>query len=112
VVRSSVPALQASGSVTGVDVAKDIRIPFLGLFGEKDTNPPPEDARKFGELVRQHNPSVEIVVYPDASHGFHADYRPSYHAEAAQDAWKRCVTHFRKHLTHVRTAAGERRGAG
>jgi dienelactone hydrolase len=39
--------------------------------------------------VKQHNPNVEIVVYTGAGHGFHADYRPSYHAEAAQDTWKR-----------------------
>jgi carboxymethylenebutenolidase len=85
--------------VTGFDVAKDIKVPFLGLFGETDQNPKPEDARRFGELVKQHNPNVEIVIYPGAGHGFHADYRPSYNAAAATDAWKRCVTWFRTYLT-------------
>jgi carboxymethylenebutenolidase len=92
------PYQTPSGPVTGFDVAKDIKIPFLGLFGETDKNPPPEDAKRFGELVRQGNPNVEIVVYPGAGHGFHADYRPSYNAAAAADAWKRCVGHFGKHL--------------
>ncbi|HYE92498.1 MAG TPA: dienelactone hydrolase family protein [Terriglobales bacterium] len=88
-----------NGDVTGFDVAKDVKIPFLGLFGETDQNPKPEDAKRFGELVRQAgNPHVEIVVYPDAPHGFHADYRPSYRAAAAADAWKRCNEWFKKHL--------------
>jgi carboxymethylenebutenolidase len=88
-----------SGDVTGFDVAKDIKVPFLGLFGEADQNPKPEDARRFGELVKQAgNNNVEIVVYPEAPHGFHADYRPSYRPAAAADAWKRCTEWFRKHL--------------
>jgi carboxymethylenebutenolidase len=37
----------------------------------------------------------EIVVYADAPHGFHADYRPSYRAADAQDAWGRCLAWFR-----------------
>jgi carboxymethylenebutenolidase len=35
------------------------------------------------------NPNVEIVIYPDAPHAFHADYRPSYREAAAKDGWKR-----------------------
>lgn len=33
----------------------------------------------------------EIVVYPKSGHAFHADYRPLYVAEDAQDGWKRCI---------------------
>jgi carboxymethylenebutenolidase len=93
------PYSDPSGPVTGFDVAKDIKMPFLGLFGETDQNPKAEDARKFGELVKQHNPKVEIIVYPGAGHGFHADYRPSYNPAAAADAWKRCVTWFRTYMS-------------
>jgi carboxymethylenebutenolidase len=92
------PYQGASGPVTGFDLAKDIKIPFLGLFGETDKNPTPEDAKKFGELVRAHNPNVEIVIYPGAGHAFHADYRPSYNKAAADDGWNRCVGWFDKHL--------------
>lgn len=49
--------------------------------------------------MKQGNPNAEVVVYPGAGHGFHADYRASYNAAAAEDAWKRCVGWFRKHLT-------------
>jgi carboxymethylenebutenolidase len=93
------PYKSPSGDVTGFDVAKDIKIPFLGLFGETDQNPKPDDAKRFGELVKQAgNPNVEIVVYPGAGHGFHADYRPSYKPADAADAWKRCTAWFEKYL--------------
>ena len=39
----------------------------------------------------------EIVVYPDAPHGFHADYRPSYREADAKDGWKRMLAWFAKH---------------
>jgi carboxymethylenebutenolidase len=85
--------------VTGFDVAKDIRCPFLGLFGETDKNPPPEDVRKFEAALKQHNQNVEMVIYANAGHAFHADYRPSYRAEAAQDGWQRCVAWFKRYLS-------------
>jgi carboxymethylenebutenolidase len=39
----------------------------------------------------------EFVVYPDAPHAFHADYRPTYRKEAAEDGWKRCLAWFKAH---------------
>ncbi len=84
--------------VTGFDVVKDIKAPFLGLFGEKDTSPSPDDAKKFGELLKQTNSNSEVVIYPNVGHGFFADYRPSYNAEAAADAWKGCTGLFAKSL--------------
>ena len=93
------PMKTAAGSqVTGFDVAKDLKIPWLGLFGEEDKSPSPADVRKFEELLKQHNRNVEVVIYPKAGHAFHADYRPSFRAEAAADGWKRCLAWFGKHL--------------
>src|SRR5215831_6854194 len=73
--------------VTGFDIAKDIKAPFLGLYGAKDQIISTADVTKFGDLLKQANKNAEIVIYPDAAHGFFADYRPSYNAEAATDAW-------------------------
>ena len=47
-------------------------------------------------LKKAGNPS-EIIVYPDAPHGFFADIRPSYRKEAAEDGWKRLLAWFKKH---------------
>jgi carboxymethylenebutenolidase len=92
------PYQGANGPVTGFDLAKDIKVPFLGLFGENDKSPSPEDAKKLGELVKAQNPNIEIVIYPAAGHGFHADYRPSYNKAAADDGWTRCTGWFEKYL--------------
>jgi carboxymethylenebutenolidase len=92
------PYPDSPSPVTGFDLAKDIKVPLLGLFGETDKSPTPEDAKRFGEMVSQHNKNVEIVVYPGVGHAFHADYRPSYNAAAASDAWKRCIGWFDKYL--------------
>jgi carboxymethylenebutenolidase len=91
---------KSGAPVTGFDLAKDVKVPFLGLYGEKDQGPAPEDAKKFIEMVKQNgNPNVDVKIYPGAGHGFHADYRPSYNPEAAKDGWSRSVAWFRKYLT-------------
>jgi len=60
---------------------------------------PDEDAQKLGEMLKQNgNKNVEIVIYPESSHGFHADYRPSYNKADAEDGWKRCTGWFEKYL--------------
>ena len=92
------PYPDSPNPVTGFDVVKDIKAPFLGLYGAKDQSPTPADATKFGDLLKQTNKNAEVVIYPGAGHGFFADYRPSYNATAAADAWKRCTGHFDKWL--------------
>lgn len=84
--------------VTGFDVVKDIKAAFPGMYGEKHTGPTPDDAKKFGDMLKQTNPSSEIVIYQGVGHGFFADYRPSSNAEAAADAWERCTGLFAKTL--------------
>ena len=86
------------GAVTGFDVAKDVRIPFLSLSGALDRSPGPEDMKRFVDLAKPGNPNVEMVVYPNAGHAFHADYRPSYRPAAAAAAWEKCLQFFARHL--------------
>jgi len=86
------------GPVTGLQVAGDVRIPFLSLSGAIDRSPSPEDMKRFVDLVRVGNPNVEMVVYPNAGHVFHADYRPSYQPAAAAAAWEKCLQFFARHL--------------
>src|SRR2546428_722178 len=88
----------AGAAVTGFDVARDVRIPFLSLSGATDKSPSPEDMKRFVDLVRAGNPNVEMVVYPNAGHAFHADYRPSYQPAAAAAAWEKCLQFFARHL--------------
>ena len=81
-----------------VDVAKGLRAPVLGLYGGQDTGIPMADVEKMKSALAAAKSPSEIVVYADAPHGFHADYRPSYREADAKDGWHRLEAWFRKHL--------------
>jgi len=80
-----------------MDIADQILCPLLGLYGGQDTLAKAADAEAAAAKAKAAGKTVEIVVYPDAPHGFHADYRPSYHAADAADGWKRMLEWFRKY---------------
>ena len=86
----------------GVDafaVASRIKAPVLGLYGDADTGIPTADVKAFEAELKKTNPAVEFVLYPGAPHAFFSDDRPQvYRKEAAEDAWKRCLAFFDKHL--------------
>jgi carboxymethylenebutenolidase len=80
-----------------LDVVAQLKAPVLGLYGGKDQGIPLEDVEKMRTaLSAAKNPS-EIVVFPDAPHGFLADYRPSYRPAEAADGWAQCLAWFRQH---------------
>jgi carboxymethylenebutenolidase len=87
------------GDKTPLEVASRIKAPILGLYGAADSGIPLDTVDKMrAALKAAGNTRSEFVVYPDASHAFHADYRPTYRKEAAEDGWKRAVAWFRTHL--------------
>jgi carboxymethylenebutenolidase len=78
-----------------LDLAGELKAPVLGLYGGQDQGIPLEDVEKMRAALAAAKQPSEIVVFPDAPHGFHADYRPSYRATEAKDAWDRCLAWFR-----------------
>jgi carboxymethylenebutenolidase len=80
-----------------IDLVGDLRAPVLGLYGGQDQGISLDDVEKMRAALKAANKPSEIVVYPDAPHGFFADYRPSYRADAAKDGWKRLQEWFREH---------------
>ncbi|MEZ5606082.1 MAG: dienelactone hydrolase family protein [Burkholderiaceae bacterium] len=87
-----------------LDGAAQLKAPVLGLYGGADTGIPLDtiDTMKkaLAEAGAQGNAAAkasEFVVYPDAPHAFHADYRPSFRKEAAEDGWKRALAWFKAH---------------
>ncbi|MGW5958557.1 dienelactone hydrolase family protein [Methylorubrum thiocyanatum] len=80
-----------------VDVAADLKAPVLGLYGGADQGIPVATIDRMKEACRAAGKTCDFVVYPEAPHAFHADYRPSYRAEPAQDGWKRLQDWFRQH---------------
>jgi carboxymethylenebutenolidase len=82
---------------TPSDVAADLKCPLLGLYGGQDTGIPVADVEKLRDAARAAGKEVEIVVFPDAPHGFHADYRPSYRKDAAEEGWRGMLDWFKRH---------------
>ena len=77
-----------------------MQTPWLGLFGDADQGIPTADVEALRRALGQESEGDwEIVRYPDAEHGFHCDARPSFHAVAAADGWKRTLEWFDKHLS-------------
>jgi carboxymethylenebutenolidase len=82
------------------DVATRIHGPVLGLYGGADQGIPVDTVDEMKRRLAQGSAAArasEFVVYPDAPHAFHADYRPTYRKEAAQDAWTRALAWLRRH---------------
>jgi len=84
-------------SVAPLQLAADLKCPVLGLYGGKDQGISAADIEEMRAALKAAGKPGEIVVYPEAQHGFLADYRPSYDAAAGQDGWKRMLAFFAAH---------------
>ena len=80
-----------------IDLVNQINAPVLGLYGGADVGIPLSQIEQMRAALKASGKPSEIVIYPDAGHGFNADYRPSYKTEAAKDGWKRMQAWFKKH---------------
>ena len=83
-----------------VDVGAALHAPVLGLYGAADTGIPLDTLDKMKAVLANGTPAAKastFVVYPDAPHAFHADYRPSFRPAAAEDGWKRALAWMAQH---------------
>jgi carboxymethylenebutenolidase len=78
-------------------LAPEMKAPVLGLYGEKDTGIPVATVESLKKALADNKRAAEFKIYPDAPHGFHADYRASYRKEAAEDGWNQMQAWFRKY---------------
>ena len=81
-----------------VHLAPDLACPLLGLFGEEDRMPGPEETAGIAAVLDRLGKPYEFHTYPGAGHGFFAVDRPSYRVEAANDGWQRVFGWFGRHL--------------
>jgi len=80
--------------------AAQLKGPVLGLYGGADTGIPLDTVDKMKAALAVGSPAAKastFVVYPGAPHAFHADYRPSFQKEAAEDGWNRALAWFKQH---------------
>ncbi len=83
-----------------VEIAGQLKAPVLGLYGAADTGIPLDTVDKMKSALAAGNAAAKastFVVYPDAPHAFHADYRPTFRKEPAEDGWKQALAWFKKH---------------
>ena len=83
-----------------IDIAPILKAPVLGLYGGEDSGIPLDTVDKMKAALAQGSAAAkasEFVVYPDAPHAFHADYRPSFRQGPAEDGWKRTLAWFKAH---------------
>ncbi len=81
------------------DLTAKVHAPVLGLYGGADTGIPMENVDTMKSALAQGSAAAKasvFQVYPDASHAFHADYRPSYREAAAKDGWMRMLAWFKQ----------------
>ncbi|MFN7129764.1 MAG: dienelactone hydrolase family protein [Brevundimonas sp.] len=93
------PVQVSSGQPWPVDLADDLKAPVLGLYGGQDQGIPLASVERMREaLARAGQTGSQIIVYADAPHGFHADYRASYAEADAKDGWAKLLAAFDKSL--------------
>ena len=82
---------------TATDIAAEIDCPLLGLYGAKDPGIKPADVEAAAAKAKAAGKTVDIIVFPDAGHGFNADYRPTYVKDAAEQGWRDMLGWLRKY---------------
>ena len=83
---------------TPFERTSSIQAPVLGLFGEEDKNPSPDDVGKIEAELKRHGATCDFHIYPNAGHGFFCEQRASYAPEAAKDAWEKTLAWFNQYL--------------
>jgi carboxymethylenebutenolidase len=81
-----------------VDQLPNLRAPLLGLFGNEDSHPSPEEVDELDQILTDLGKPHEFHRYDGAGHAFFSTDRPSYRVEAANDGWERIETFYKNHL--------------
>jgi carboxymethylenebutenolidase len=84
------------GRTWPIQLAGELNAPVLGLYAGKDQGISAADIDAMRQALKAAHRKDEIIVYPEAQHGFHADYRASYDPAAAKDGWTRMLDHLRR----------------
>lgn len=90
--------LNAKQPVAPIDMTEDLSCPLLGLFGNEDRSPPPEQVDQHEAELKRLGKTYEFHRYDGAGHGFFYYDRPMYRVEQALDGWKKIFAFFGKHL--------------
>lgn len=90
--------LNPNNPVAPIDYTPDLSCPILGIFGNDDRSPSPEQVDLHEQALIEHGKTYEFHRYPDAGHGFFYYHRPNYRQEQAVDGWNRIWAFLFKYL--------------
>lgn len=96
VVRRPNPPADPLHPTMSIDFAKDLKVPVIGFYGGQDKGITVDGVQRMQVELKKGKSKSEIIVYPNADHGFLADYRPSYNKQSAEDAWPKLLAWFKK----------------
>ena len=82
-----------------IEFTEHLSCPLLGLFGNEDRSPPPDEVDLHEEALKRHGKDYEFHRYDGAGHGFFYYNRPMYRIEQALDGWEKVFVFFAKHLS-------------
>jgi carboxymethylenebutenolidase len=90
--------LNAKTPVAPIEMTKDLSCPLLGLFGNEDRAPSPEQVNAHEAELKKHGKSYEFYRYDGAGHGIFYYHRPLYRVEQALDGWNKVFAFLGKHI--------------
>ncbi len=85
--------------VAPIDLTERMSAPLLGIFGNEDHNPSPEQVDRTEEVLKRLGKTYEFHRYDGAGHGFFATDRPAYRPEQAVDGWQKVLAFFETYLS-------------
>jgi carboxymethylenebutenolidase len=92
------PAQREPNRQYPIEFAERLKTPVLGLYGALDKGIPVEGVERMRAALKSGGTASDIVIYPDADHGFLADYRATFHKPSAEDAWAKALDWFGRHV--------------
>ena len=90
--------LSAKRPVAPIDYTKDLACPILGIFGDEDRAPTPDQVAQHELALKQHGKDYEFHMYAGAGHGFFYHDRPAYRQQQAVEGWAKLFDFFGRHL--------------
>jgi carboxymethylenebutenolidase len=91
--------LSPAHPVAPIDLTAQLSAPLLGLFGNDDTHPSPQEVNLHEEELKRHGKQYEFYRYDSAGHGFFYYQTAAYRPEAAMDGWEKVFSFFGRHLS-------------
>ena len=90
--------LNEKSPVSPLDYTSDLNCPILGIFGNEDKNPTPEQVDQHEAELKKQGKSYEFHRYDGAGHGFFYDHAAAYRQAQAVDGWQKVFAFLKKHL--------------